>query len=178
MISKPLVVFSHGKESGPWGGKIRHLADIAQEFGATVLSPDYRDLDSADARVTSLITLTLPAHSRLLLVGSSMGGYVSLLASHQLKPNGLFLMALALYQAGYSEQNPTPGTDCVCIVHGWQDSTILVEHSLRFAQEFHSELHVIDSDHRLDGSLEHTGELFRIFARPLILKDRKSSSTK
>ena len=169
MDTKPLVLFSHGKESGPWGAKIRHLADIAQEFGATVLSPDYSDLDSADARVSRLMALPLPAHDRLLLVGSSMGGYVSLLASRHLQPAGLFLMAPALYQTGYAEKNTAPGTDRVCIVHGWNDSTIPVEHSLRFSQEFHSELHVIDSDHRLDGALEQTGKLFRFFARPLLL---------
>ena len=175
MTTKPLVLFAHGKESGPWGAKIRHLADIAQEFGATVLSPDYSDLDSADARVSRLIALPLPAHNRLLLVGSSMGGYVSLLASRALKPDGLFLMAPALYQTGYSEQNPVPGANSVCIVHGWNDLIIPVEHSLRFAQEFHSELYVIDSDHRLDGALKQTGEVFRIFARNLILQDDKSS---
>ena len=168
MATKPLILFAHGKESGPRGAKIRHLADIAEKLGAMVLSPDYSDLESPDARVSRLVSLPLPAHNRLLLVGSSMGGYVSLLASHHLKPAGLFLMAPALYQAGYSEQKPVPGTDRVCIVHGWNDLTIPVEHSLRFAQEFHSELHVIDSDHRLDGALEQTGELFRFFAQSLI----------
>jgi len=175
MDNKPLVIFSHGKESGPWGAKIRHLADIAQGLGAQVLSPDYRDLDSPDARVHRLTTMPLPAHNRLLLVGSSMGGYVSLLASRLFNPAGLFLMAPALYQPGYSEQSPVPGTNRVCIVHGWNDSTISVEHSFRFAQNNHSELHVIDSDHRLDGALEQTGELFRTFARPLVLEPAPTS---
>ena len=34
-----LVVFAHGKESGPWGTKIRYLSHIAQRNGAEVLSP-------------------------------------------------------------------------------------------------------------------------------------------
>ena len=168
MNEKPLVVFAHGKESGPWGSKIRHLADIVQRLGANVLSPDYKDLDSPDERVKRLMALPLPPHSKLLLVGSSMGAYVSLRASCQLKPVGLFLMAPALYMPGYAEQNPAPGTDRICIVHGWNDSVIQVEHSFRFAKEFHTELHVIDSDHRLDGALEQVGELFRFFATPLL----------
>ena len=168
MNEKPLIVFAHGKESGPKGSKISHLADIAQKLGANVLNPDYRDLDSPDERVKRLIAMPLPLHCKLLLVGSSMGAYVSLRASSQLKPAGLFLMAPALYLPGYAEQNPVPGTDRICIVHGWNDSVIPVEHSFRFAKEFHAELHVIDSDHRLDGALEQVGELFRFFAVPLL----------
>jgi len=168
MNEKPLVVFAHGKESGPWGSKIRHLADIAQKLGTNVLSPDYSDLDSPDERVKRLMALPLPPHSKLLMVGSSMGAYVSLQASSQIKPAGLFLMAPALYLLGYAEQNPVPGTDRICIVHGWNDSVIPVEHSFRFAKEFHAELHVIDSDHRLDGALVQTGELFRFFAATLL----------
>lgn len=168
MNEKPLVVFAHGKESGPWGSKICHLADIAQKSGAKVFSPDYSDLSSPDERVKRLLALPLPPHGKLLLVGSSMGGYVSLLASGKLKPVGLFLLAPALKLPGYAEQNPVPGTDRICIVHGWKDSIIPVEHSFRFAKEFHAELHVIDSDHRLDGALEQTGELFRYFAALLL----------
>ena len=169
MNEKPLVVFAHGKESGPWGSKISHLADIARELGANVLSPNYRDLDSPDGRAERLIALPLPPHSRLLLVGSSMGGYVSLLASRPLKPSGLFLMAPALYMHDYAQQSPAPGTDRVCIVHGWNDATISVEHSYRFAKEFRADLHLINSDHRLDDSLEYLGELFRIFSSPLLI---------
>ena len=34
--AKPLVLFAHGKESGPWGSKIKHLAQIADQHGAKV----------------------------------------------------------------------------------------------------------------------------------------------
>ena len=76
-----LVLFAHGKESGPWGSKIQHLAAIARRLGAQVVSPDYGDLPDPDARVARLLALPLPAHERLVLVGSSMGGYVSTVAS-------------------------------------------------------------------------------------------------
>ena len=36
--------FAHGKESGPWGSKILHLAEGAKKMGLEVESPDYRDL--------------------------------------------------------------------------------------------------------------------------------------
>lgn len=37
----PLAIFSHSKETGPWGTKIRRLADVAQAAGWQVLSVDY-----------------------------------------------------------------------------------------------------------------------------------------
>ncbi len=56
-----LVLFAHGKESGPWGSKIKHLAAIAERLGAQVLSPDYGDLPDPDARVARLLAMPLPA---------------------------------------------------------------------------------------------------------------------
>ena len=61
-----LVVFAHGKESGPWGSKIRHLASIAEQHGAQVLSPDFGDLMDASARVERLLHLPLSVHSARL----------------------------------------------------------------------------------------------------------------
>lgn len=158
-----LVLFAHGKESGPWGSKIRHLAAIAEGLGAQVLSPDYSDLADPDARVERLLTLSLPAHDRMVLVGSSMGGYVSTVASQTLKPAGLFLMAPAFYMPGYGVQTPAPGAGQVCVVFGWQDETIPVEHGIRFAQAHRAELYVLDGDHRLNGVLPEVGTLFERF---------------
>lgn len=158
-----LVVFAHGKESGPWGSKIRHLAAIAERHGAAVLSPDYSDLPDADARVRRLLALDLPPHAQLLLVGSSMGGYVSTVASPALKPDGLFLMAPAFYMPGCAVQSPTSAALHTCIVSGWQDEVIPVEHSIRFAQASAAELHVLDADHRLNEVLVEVGELFERF---------------
>ena len=170
MNNKPLVVFAHGKESGPWGSKIIYLADIAKQFGASVLSPDYSDLLEPDDRVRRLIELPLPPHSELLLVGSSMGGYVSMMASSRLKPVGLFMMAPALYMPGYSDQYPEPMVDRISIVHGWNDLIIPVEHSIRFAKKYHSVLHIVESDHRLNDALDQLGDFFRSFMKRTIGK--------
>ena len=158
-----LVLFAHGKESGPWGSKIRHLASIAERQGAQVLSPDYSDLTDPDARVARLLALPLPPHDRLILVGSSMGGYVSTVASQTLRPAGLFLMAPAFYMPGYGEQHPVPGCDRVCVVFGWQDEVIPVEHGVRFAQHHRATLHILDADHRLNVVLPELGVLFETF---------------
>lgn len=160
---KPLVVFAHGKESGPWGSKIRHLASIAESRGCEVLSPDYGDLADPDARVRRLLDTALPAHDRLVLVGSSMGGYVSLVASGRMKPDGLFLMAPALYMPGYAEQNPVSGARRTCVVFGWRDDVIPVANAIRYAQREHVALHLIDGDHRLNDVLDDVGAIFASF---------------
>lgn len=162
---KTLVTFAHGKESGPWGSKIKHLAAIAEKFGAQVLSPDYSDISDPDARVRRLLSLTLPAYDRLILAGSSMGGYVSTVASQSLKPAGLFLMAPAFYIPGYDVQNPVPIADKTCVVFGWQDDVIPVEHGIKFAKLHHTQLHVLDADHRLNSVLPELGVLFEDFMK-------------
>lgn len=165
---KTLVLFAHGKESGPWGSKIKHLASIAERLGAEVLSPDYSDLMDADLRVARLLALPLPTHDRLVLVGSSMGGYVSTVVSRNLKPAGLFLMAPAFYIPGYAVQDPEPVAKKTSVVFGWQDEVIPVEHGIRFAQTCRADLHVLDSDHRLNDVLAKLGVLFEQFLSEVI----------
>lgn len=160
-----IVLFAHGKESGPWGSKIRHLADIALRLGAQVLSPDYSDLTSPEDRIARLLSLPLPEHDILILVGSSMGAYVSTIASRAMKPWGLFLMAPAFYMAGYAEQQPTSGAEHTCVIFGRQDEVIPVEHGIRFADANRVDLYIIEGDHRLNGQIEKIGELFEVFLR-------------
>lgn len=160
-----VVLFAHGKESGPWGSKIKHLAAIAERLGAQVLSPDYGDLSDPDARVARLRAMRLPAHDRLVLVGSSMGGYVSTVASQGMAVQGLFLMAPAFYMPGYAVQDPTPGAPETCVVFGWRDTVIPVAHGIRFAQAHCATLHVLDGDHRLNSVLSEVGALFEGFLR-------------
>jgi alpha/beta superfamily hydrolase len=163
-----LVVFAHGKESGPLGSKIKHLAAIAERLGGQVVSPDYSDLADPDARVQRLLGLVLPAHDRLVLVGSSMGGYVSCVASSTLKPAGVFLMAPAIGMAGYGVQQIETKAQYMAIVMGWQDEIIPVQNVIEFAQSQRAELHLLDADHRLDGALQYIGELFEQFLRKVL----------
>lgn len=162
-VMRPLVLFAHGKESGPWGSKIQHLARIAERHGARVLSPDYSAIANPDERVRHLLGQALMPHDGLVLVGSSMGGYVSTVASETLRPTGLFLMAPAFYLPGYANQGPISAARRACIVAGWNDEVIPVEHSLRFAQAQRAELHLLDADHRLANVLDELGALFDSF---------------
>ena len=50
------VLFSHGQESGPWGTKIRAMADMVRELGCEADSIDYQGLADPSARVDRLVT--------------------------------------------------------------------------------------------------------------------------
>ena len=78
------VVFSHGKESGPWGSKIRALAAVATAAGWAVDSIDYQGMADPAARVAKLVAVGRSAAGPLVLVGSSLGGHVCTAAALQL----------------------------------------------------------------------------------------------
>lgn len=157
------IYFNHGKESGPWGAKIETLAEIARKKGFEVVSHDYTDQKNPDARVELLINLHYTQAELTVLVGSSMGAYVATMASALIKPVGLFLMAPAFHLPGYSEQEPVPHADKTVIVHGLQDEVVPVENALRFARKHSTELHLLDSDHRLTDQIPKIKILFELF---------------
>jgi pimeloyl-ACP methyl ester carboxylesterase len=157
------VVFSHGKESGPWGSKITAMAAVVRDLPAAVESVDYRGLDDPADRVSKLIEAGAQLKEPMVLVGSSMGGHVSAAAAATLKPRGLFLLAPAFYMAGYEQYTPQ---DVVCptvIVHGWHDVIVPVENSIRWAREHQAALHLLNSDHRLEDRIEAICGLLRAF---------------
>ncbi|SFG96375.1 alpha/beta hydrolase [Neptunomonas qingdaonensis] len=156
------VYFSHGKESGPWGSKIKRLANMAKEHGCSVESIDYSDLSDPDLRVERLVSVLKEVEGDVLLVGSSMGGYVSLVAAEQVNAKGIFLLAPALFMAGYKKQNYTNKTQ-IEIVHGWSDDVIPPENSITFAKDVNCSLHLIAGDHRLNSSIAVVEKLFSQF---------------
>ena len=156
------VIFSHGKESGPWGNKISQLADIATEMGFSVESIDYRDLAAPERRVERLKETLANSQQALLLVGSSMGGYVSLVAAQSHPVAGVFLLAPAVYMPGYEVQNYAAKVP-VEVVHGWDDSVIAVENAFRFAKQTAATLHLLAGDHRLNSSMDKITPLFKQF---------------
>lgn len=154
------IYFSHGKESGPWGSKIKSLAKIAQQLGYSVDSIDYSDITDPDARVERLVNIVKDEEDDFLLVGSSMGGYVSLVAAEQVNAKGIFLLAPALFMPGYKKQSYTANTNKIEIVHGWSDDIIPPENSIKFAKGRNCSLHLISGDHRLNSSLPVVEKLF------------------
>ena len=154
------IYFSHGKESGPWGTKIKRLAKIAEGMGCVVESIDYTDLMNPDLRVERLLEVLAGVEYRFALVGSSMGGYVSLVASEAVDAKAVFLMAPALYMPGSKKQEYHSRSSHSEIIHGWADNVIPPENSIRYAKEADCSLHLISGDHALNSSIEMVADLF------------------
>jgi pimeloyl-ACP methyl ester carboxylesterase len=157
------VVFSHGKESGPWGAKITAMAAVAGELGLQVESVDYRGIDDPRERVEKLIRRARELDQRMVLVGSSMGGHVSAAAAPSLPARAVFLLAPAFYMPGFEHYTPQEVAVPTAIVHGWRDTIVPVENSIRWAREHQSTLHVLNSDHRLEDQIETICVLLRAF---------------
>jgi pimeloyl-ACP methyl ester carboxylesterase len=175
MSSGRYVVFSHGKDSGPWGRKITALADVARSEGYEVESVDYRGMETVKARSDRLIEVCKSLSGDLVLVGSSLGGYVSVTASSLLHARGAFLMAPALYVEGLPPLRERV-LDCpAAIVHGWRDEVVPLEHSVRFAREYNSSLHLLDSDHQLNDQLRFIKYLFEYFLIGLDLPSERGA---
>ena len=157
------VVFSHGQEAGPWGHKITALAEVARAQGCVAHSVDYRGVDQPHARVARLVDFCKELAGELVLVGSSLGGYVAVASASPLQARGVFLMAPALYVEGLPPLRAGV-LDCpVAVVHGWRDDVVPYEHSVRFAHACKAALHLVESDHRLHDQLQMIRYLFEYF---------------
>ncbi len=157
------VVFSHGKESGPWGTKITAMAEVARAEGYEVESVDYRGLDDPQERVARLLSACRELQGPLVLVGSSLGAHVCTQASALLRARGLFLLAPAFYMPGFEQFTPKPAPCPISIVHGWNDDIVPVENSIRYAREHQASLHILNSDHRLQDVLGQINYWFEYF---------------
>lgn len=164
-VNPQTVVFSHGKESGPWGTKIQSMAETCRALGAQVISVDYQGIDRVEQRVEMLTDTLHPLSSEVILVGSSMGGYVSAAVATRQQVCGAFLLAPAFFMAGYPDiERPLCPIE---IVHGWHDDVVPVDHSIRFARGNGATLHLVDGDHRLMESLDRINALLRSFIKRL-----------
>lgn len=157
------VVFSHGQASGPWGRKITALAEVVRGEGYEAHSVDYRGLDAPRDRIARLADYCKGLSGDLVLVGSSLGGYVTVASASVLHARGIFLMAPALY---FPELPPLRSgiVDCpAAVVHGWHDTVVPFEHSVRFAQASRAALHLLDDDHNLHNQIRLIQNLFEYF---------------
>jgi len=157
------VVFSHGQEGAPWGRKITALADTARSEGYQPESVDYRGIDGPRERIARLMEFCQSLEGDLVLVGSSIGGYVSVAAASLLHARGVFLLAPALYSEGLPQLRKG-ALDCpTTLVHGWRDEVVPYEQSVRFAKLYAASLHLLDDDHRLHAQLRVIRYLFEYF---------------
>jgi pimeloyl-ACP methyl ester carboxylesterase len=144
------IVFSHGKESGPMGSKIKAMmAHVSASCDCDVYSIDYQNIASPDDRVEKLVQHLKTLQGEIVLVGSSMGGYVSAVAAMQVPTAALFLLAPAFYLDGYNVSEPKITCDRIAIVHGWLDDIVPYQHSVKFAKAHNAKLTLVNDEHRL-----------------------------
>ena len=157
------VCFLHGRESGPWGTKIRRLARVAEQYGCRVVSPDDRDTQNPEERVRRLISLGVTLPRPVILVGSSMGGYVAAAASPALRPVGLFLLAPAVGLPGYGIATPQVLAAHIAVVHGWDDAIVPTAKVIEFARAQRATMHLLADGHLLQHDLDAVARLFADF---------------
>ena len=162
-MTNGLVHFMHGKESGPGGSKIAALAEVARTRHWDVAILDYSRTTDPAARLAQLLEACADVRDPLLLVGSSMGGWVAAEAAAHLGAHGVFLLAPALFVPGYPTQDPQVPAGRTEIVHGWDDEVIPCENAIRFARLRQCSLHLVQGDHRLNARIPLLRELFDAF---------------
>jgi alpha/beta superfamily hydrolase len=164
---KPLLILSHGLESGPDATKVSALAAIAEPLGFRSVRPDYRDLDALrdvkriDDRIARL-KQNAPADNPVILAGSSMGAFISALASTELNCIGLFLIALPTRIPGYSRRFDVARVPTE-LVHGWDDELCPVDAAIEFARGRGDAITLVSDDHRLNAHVDFVARRFRDF---------------
>ena len=164
---KGLIHFIHGKESGPHGSKIAALSDVGRNDGWQVSSLDYTHTTDPAERLEQLLAACVDERLRLVLVGSSMGGWVAAEAAERLCARGVFLLAPAVYMPGYPSQEPMVAGEHTEIVHGWDDEVIPYASAVRFARLRQCTLHLVRDDHRLSAHIPLLCQLFAVFLKKL-----------
>lgn len=169
------VYFAHGRESGPWGTKIRAMAKVAEALGCRVVSRDDSDSRDPDLRVSRLEEDARDSVGQVVLVGSSMGGYVVTAASRAIRPVGLFLMAPALGMPGYGNPMPEPHARELTVVHGWDDDIVPFEKVMEFARTHQATLHIVPAGHALVEQLDWLTRCFSDFLRVCLGLERTAA---
>ena len=166
-MNRAAVYFSHGQESGPWGTKIKAMAETVRALGCRAESVDYRGIADPSERVEKLKAECAGVDGPLVLVGSSMGGHVATAAAAELGAAGLFVLAPAYYVPGFEALTPSPPDLPICIVHGWADDVVPVDNSIRFARQCRASLHIFDAGHRLTERIDDINRLLARFVENL-----------
>lgn len=167
-MARAAVYFSHGQESGPWGTKITAMAETVRASGWRAESVDYRGIEDPAERVRKLVAECTGVTGPLVLVGSSMGGYVATAAASRVDAAGVFVLAPAFDLRAFGVPLPEIPKVPLEIVHGWRDDVVPHEHSVSYAREARATLHLIDGDHRLTANIEEINDYLTRFIRRIL----------
>ena len=154
------IILSHGLNSAPDATKVSALAVQAESQGWRTQRPDYRDddargLDGCVAPRIARLRATIEASPMPpLLVGSSMGAFVSGLASLDVSVLGLLLLATPSVIPGYARPFDLRYGVPAMLIHGWRDDVCLPAGIHTLAAHRRLPLLMLDDDHRLGASMD------------------------
>jgi predicted alpha/beta-hydrolase family hydrolase len=162
------IILSHGQESGPGATKIQALAALAKQVGIQALTPDYGTTAPAYTRIEQLVQLATAGTGPLILAGSSMGAYISGMASLQCDVAGLFLMAPPVFFDG-KEPALRLRAPFNTILHGWHDELIDPSEVYALSRAYSAKLVMLDDSHRLQDSIPEMQFEFSLFLKQVML---------
>ena len=154
------IILSHGSDSSPEATKVSTLAMLAESLGWPTQRPDYRAADvrghagSVAPRIARLRATIEELDAPPLLVGSSMGAFVSGLVSLDVAVAGLLLLATPSGIPGYARQFDLRTDGPTLLIHGWRDDVCPLAGVLSFTGNRRLPLLVLDDDHRLGSSMD------------------------
>jgi len=161
------IILSHGSGSGPDATKVSALAALAESLGWRTQRPDYRADDarghaaSVAPRIARLRAIIEALDAPPLLVGSSMGAFVSGLVSLDVPVAGLLLLATPSEIPGYARRLDLRTAGPVMLIHGWRDEVCPLAGLQAFAATSRLPLLLVDDDHRLGSSMDVIATQFR-----------------
>ena len=154
------IILSHGLNSEPNATKVSALAAQAEAQGWQTQRPDYRDDDARGhdgcvaPRIARLRATIEALPTPPLLVGSSMGAFVSGLASLDVPVLGLLLLATPSEIPGYARAFDLRHGVPTMLIHGWRDDVCPPEGMQAFAGKHRLPLLMLDDDHRLGANMD------------------------
>lgn len=163
------IILSHGSDSGPDATKVSVLAQVAEALGWTTERPDYREDDALGhagcvaPRIERLQAAIATSATPPVLVGSSMGAFVSGLASLAQPVKALFLLALPVaipgVDAGFDLRREVPSM----LIHGYDDDICPADRALAFAAGANMPALMVADDHRLGHHVDAIADQFHLF---------------
>lgn len=167
------VILSHGLNSSPLATKVSAMAEVAEDMGWSTERPDYRDLDATqdirrvDERIARLLAHAQTCLERpLILAGSSLGAFISALASREVRVDGLFLMAPPVVLDGFPRKLVAASVPTT-IIHAWGDDLIPPGDVVRWAAQRRDKLILVDDEHRLTSHVRFCADAFGRFLKTM-----------
>ncbi|MEO5811918.1 MAG: alpha/beta hydrolase [Rhodanobacter sp.] len=163
------IILSHGSDSSPDATKVSVLAALAESLGWLTQRPDYRDDDARGhagavaPRIARLRATVEALAEPPILVGSSMGAFVSALVSLEVPVAGLLLLATpSAIPACPRTVDMRRGVPTL-LIHGWRDEVCPVAGAQKLAARYRVPLLLLDDDHRLGASVDVVAAQCRVF---------------